>query len=83
MHIHAYGHSCILLPPCRCLQGEANTTPQRVRATITSGSLKAFGRDFGLPISGKGDFEILFCDGTIRIFRSTGSLAVQVRADKL
>lgn len=65
------------------MQGASATTPQRVKAYISSGNLRAFGRDIALPIKGTGEFEVLYCDGSVRVFRSSGSLAVQVRADKL
>lgn len=54
-----------------------------MRASIQAGKLRAFGTELPLPIAGQGEFEVLYCDGSIRIFRSAGSLAVQVRADRL
>lgn len=58
-------------------------TPKLVNVSITSGSLHVLGADIPLPIRGKGVFEICYLDESLRIFRSAGSYAVQVRQDKL
>lgn len=72
-------------PPClQCAQDDAVTTPKRIKSTITRASLHIFGRDFGLPISGVGSFDVMYADPDVRVFRSsTNSLAVQVRGDYL
>lgn len=63
---------------------DAVTTPKRIKSTITRASLHAFGRDFSLPISGTGSFDVMYADPDVRVFRATtNSLAVQVRGDFL
>lgn len=54
-----------------------------MQANITSGNLHLFGLDVPLPIRGVGTFEVLYLDDSLRIFRSFGSYAVQVRRDRL
>ena len=60
--------------------GFSGRTPARVTARITGGWVDLFGRRVALPIQGQGDFEVLYVDDKIRVFRSpaTGALSVQV-----
>ncbi|MEW5299512.1 MAG: hypothetical protein WDW36_002523 [Sanguina aurantia] len=54
-------------------------TPAPITVTITSGTVNAWGRVINLPIQGTGKFEVAYLDEDLRIFRSQGSIAVQVR----
>ncbi|KAI8469863.1 MAG: hypothetical protein J3K34DRAFT_521872 [Monoraphidium minutum] len=58
-------------------------TPKAIRADIAFGSLHAFGRDIPLPIRGSGRFEVMYLDDTLRVFRSGGSISVQVKKSEL
>ena len=59
--------------------GGAMLMPQPVRADIEAGALFAFGREVALPIRGSGRFEVAYLDADLRVFRSGGSVSVQVR----
>mmetsp|Transcript_32639 Transcript_32639/g.82254 ORF Transcript_32639/g.82254 Transcript_32639/m.82254 type:complete len:143 (+) Transcript_32639:303-731(+) len=39
------------------------------------------GRRLKLPISGPGEFEVLYGDAAVRVFRSSGGVAVQIPSD--
>eukprot|EP00192_Tetraselmis_astigmatica_P019261 CAMPEP_0117694594 /NCGR_PEP_ID=MMETSP0804-20121206/27587_1 /TAXON_ID=1074897 /ORGANISM="Tetraselmis astigmatica, Strain CCMP880" /LENGTH=226 /DNA_ID=CAMNT_0005508405 /DNA_START=454 /DNA_END=1131 /DNA_ORIENTATION=- len=60
--------------------------PVQFKVSIAEGALfykngDADSKQCKLPISGPGTFEILYGDSTVRIFRSSGGLAVQVPSD--
>lgn len=63
--------------------GDSAVMPMAVRADITGGSLHLFGVDLPLPIRGSGVFEVAYQDDTLRVFRSGGSISVQVRRSEL
>jgi hypothetical protein len=56
--------------------------PVAVRADIRQGAAQWAGNRVAvpLPIRGSGQFEILYLDDVLRIFKSGSSLSVQVRA---
>ncbi|KAG2453734.1 hypothetical protein HYH02_001945 [Chlamydomonas schloesseri] len=60
---------------------DSAVTPKAIRANIRSGRLVAWGLDVPLPIAGSGLFEVVFVDEQVglRVFRSSGRYAVQVR----
>lgn len=62
---------------------DSRVTPKRIKATISSGRLRAFGAEVPLPIAGSGFFDVMYADDAVRVFRSDSSYAVQVRADVL
>eukprot|EP00854_Cymbomonas_tetramitiformis_P002790 gene2790-3582_t len=51
--------------------------PVAFDVAITRGAIIVGTRQFDLPISGPGFFEILYGDASVRVFRSSGGLAVQ------
>ena len=58
--------------------------PKRIRANIEGGLLHLRGWELPLPfIRGSGQFEVVFLSDQLRLFRSGGSLAVQVKASLL
>lgn len=64
-------------------EDDSMETPKAVSALISSGSLHLFGITIPLPIRGTGVFQVEYLDDCLRIFRSGGAIAVQVRQDKL
>ena len=48
---------------------------------IERGDALAFGRRWTLPIEGPGEFQMLYGDANVRVFRSSGGVAVQVPSD--
>lgn len=48
---------------------------------IAGGDVRLAGRRWELPIRGPGEFEVLYGDASVRVFRSSGGLAVQVPSD--
>ncbi|GLI58728.1 hypothetical protein VaNZ11_000481, partial [Volvox africanus] len=61
---------------------ESSVTPKTIRAKISSGRLFLRSWELPLPISGTGYFDVVYMDEVLRVFRSDGRFAVQVRADK-
>ena len=57
--------------------------PKAIQANIESGKLCLRGLEVPLPIRGSGRFEVMFLDEELRIFRSGGSIAVQIKATTL
>lgn len=57
--------------------------PQPIQANISSGLIHLWGLDIPLPIRGTGYFEVLYLDDRLRVFRSGGALAVQVKQQYL
>lgn len=56
-----------------------NTLPTRFVANIERGSVVVGQRTINLPIAGQGEFDVMYLDRQLRIFRgANGSLAVQV-----
>ncbi|PNW75126.1 hypothetical protein CHLRE_12g513700v5 [Chlamydomonas reinhardtii] len=60
---------------------DSAVTPKTIRANIRSGRLVVWGLDLPLPIAGSGLFEVVYVDEQVglRVFRSSGRYAVQVR----
>mmetsp|Transcript_27374 Transcript_27374/g.33254 ORF Transcript_27374/g.33254 Transcript_27374/m.33254 type:complete len:238 (-) Transcript_27374:11-724(-) len=52
--------------------------PAAFDVRIRSGKINIFGKALQLPISGPGYFEVLYGDASVRIFKSSGGVAVQV-----
>ena len=48
---------------------------------IAGGDIRVAGRRWKLPICGPGEFEVLYGDESVRVFRSSGGIAVQVPSD--
>lgn len=57
------------------------TCPVAFDVSIEEGACLLGTRRFDLPISGPGRFEILYGDDSVRVFRSSGGVAVQVPSD--
>ena len=55
--------------------------PLGFEVQIAGGAVSAFGRTVALPICGPGEFEILYSDENIRVFRSSGGIAIQRPSD--
>ena len=55
--------------------------PVRFDVQISGGAVTVAGRRLNLPICGPGEFEVLYGDGRVRVFRSSGGVAVQVPSD--
>ncbi len=55
--------------------------PMAFDVTIEAGSCVIGGREFGLPISGPGRFEVIYGDAGVRVFRSSGGTVVQLPSD--
>ena len=56
-----------------------DTLPTRFVASIQRGSVVVGRRTVALPITGQGEFDVMYLDPQLRIFRgANGSLAVQV-----
>ena len=64
-------------------QDDSEQCPVAIRADIEEGRLGLWGLEVPLPIRGSGRFEVLFLDDGLRIFRSGGSLAVQIKSTYL
>ncbi|KXZ47428.1 hypothetical protein GPECTOR_35g866 [Gonium pectorale] len=62
---------------------DSRVTPKAIRASIRTGRLVAWGLEVPLPIAGRGVFEVVYADEQLRVFRSSGRIAVQVREDRL
>lgn len=52
-----------------------------MRADIDGGLLHVLGWDVPLPIRGSGEFEVVYLNKQLRVFRSGSAVSVQVRAD--
>lgn len=60
------------------------TLPLRIRATVSSGALQVGALRVPLPIQGRGEVDLVYADGTVRVFRQpNGGLAVQVERETL
>lgn len=70
-------------PTAQQPQDNSPILPKTIQANITSGLLHLFGLDIPLPIRGTGRFEVLYLDERLRVFRSGGALAVQVKEQYL
>lgn len=55
--------------------------PVRFDVQIAGGAVTVAGRRWDLPICGPGEFEVLYGDERVRVFRSSGGVAVQVPSD--
>ena len=55
--------------------------PVRFDVQISGGAVTVAGRRLNLPICGPGEFEVLYGDERVRVFRSSGGAAVQVPSD--
>ena len=55
--------------------------PLGFEVQIAGGAVSAFGRTVALPICGPGEFEILYSDADVRVFRSSGGIAIQRPSD--
>ena len=55
--------------------------PVRFDVQISGGAVTVAGRRLNLPICGPGEFEVLYGDERVRVFRSSGGVAVQVPSD--
>lgn len=73
--------AAILLHPCCSMyaQDESPGLPAPIQANISSGLIHLWGLDVPLPIRGTGYFEVVYLDDRLRVFRSGGALAVQVK----
>lgn len=60
-------------------QDGSRSLPKAIRANIQSGLVHVAGLDIRLPIRGTGRFEVVYLDERLRVFRSGGALAVQVK----
>jgi len=65
------------------LQDDSPSLPKPIQANISSGCIHVFGVDIPLPIRGTGLFEVVYLDERVRVFRSGGALAVQVKEEYL
>lgn len=72
----------VWLPACVLLLQDVYL-PVRVRARINSGSIGIAGASLALPIAGVGEFDVLWIDQALRVFKSGGAVAVQVQASHL
>lgn len=57
--------------------------PKRIQANISAGQLHIAGLTIPLPIRGTGYFEVMYLDERLRVFRSGGAIAVQVKEQVL
>lgn len=57
--------------------------PACYTATISSGEIQLGSLRLALPIAGEGEFEVIYSDSQLRVFRSTSGSVVQVREDLL
>eukprot|EP00775_Hariotina_reticulata_P005867 gene5867-6108_t len=57
--------------------------PKKIQANISSGMIHVLGFDVPLPIKGTGEFEVVYLDDRIRIFRSGRAISVQVKQSYL
>ena len=55
--------------------------PLGFEVQIAGGDVRAFGRTVELPICGPGEFEVLYSDADVRVFRSAGGIAIQRPSD--
>lgn len=55
--------------------------PLGFEVQIAGGDVSAFGRTLSLPICGPGEFEVLYSDENVRVFKSAGGIAVQRPSD--
>lgn len=62
---------------------DSPSLPKPIQANISSGCIHVFGVDIPLPIRGTGLFEVVYLDERVRVFRSGGALAVQVKEEYL
>lgn len=65
------------------VQDDSVSLPKSIQANITSGNIHVWGLDIPLPIRGTGYFEVVYLDDRLRVFRSGGALAVQVKEQYL
>ncbi|KAK9830408.1 hypothetical protein WJX72_011601 [[Myrmecia] bisecta] len=65
-------------------QDDRRRLPKLIKANVSKGTLHILGTKIPLPIKGSGLVFLAYIDSTLRIFRSeSGSISVQVRADRL
>lgn len=65
-------------------QDATSTLPLRIKALVSSGALRAFGREIPLPIKGSDEVELLYLDRDVRVLRSPQfSIVVQLRPTPL
>ena len=57
--------------------------PVAYDVSISRGAIRFGTQSFDIPISGPGQFEVLYADRNagVRVFRSSGGIAVQVPSD--
>jgi hypothetical protein len=65
------------------LQDDSLSLPAPIQANISSGLLHILGLDIPLPIKGTGQFEVVWLDSNLRVFRSSGAVSVQIRRQYL
>uniref|UniRef100_A0A383WJ09 Plastid lipid-associated protein/fibrillin conserved domain-containing protein n=1 Tax=Tetradesmus obliquus TaxID=3088 RepID=A0A383WJ09_TETOB len=65
------------------LDDDASSLPAAIQANISSGLLHVLGLDIPLPIKGTGQFEVVWLDTNLRVFRSSGAVSVQIRQQYL
>ncbi len=65
------------------MQDDSVSLPKPIQANIISGLIHLWGLDIPLPIRGTGYFEVVYLDDRLRVFRSGGALAVQVKEQYL
>jgi ATP-dependent RNA helicase DDX54/DBP10 len=68
----------LLLP-----QDDSLDLPKAIQANISTGLIHLWGLDIPLPIRGTGYFEVVYLDDRLRVFKSKGALAVQVKQEYL
>jgi hypothetical protein len=65
---------------CDAIRADARY-PIAFDVQIDGGDARVAGKRFDLPICGPGEFEVLYGDECVRVFRSSGGVAVQVPSD--
>lgn len=66
-----------------CPQDDSLDLPKPIQANIRSGLIHLWGLDIPLPIRGTGYFDVVYLDDRLRVFKSGGALAVQVKQQYL
>lgn len=74
---------CAYMWICPHVQDDSVSLPKPIQANIRSGLIHLWGLDIPLPIRGTGYFEVVYLDDRLRVFRSGGALAVQVKQQYL
>lgn len=77
--------SCLLTACAHVLQGSAARLPLNVQANIKGGELLIGSFRVPLPISGTGQFSVMYVDPDIRVFSDPqrGTVSVQMKASRL